>query len=112
MAFRKDRAGARSRPIVLAFEDWLWADPTSLDLMNALAERGAEAPLLVIATARPEFRAPWSTRPHHSVISLSPLDRAQVARIVKRAVLATRQTIRSKNKGANSHEHRDHQGRH
>jgi class 3 adenylate cyclase/predicted ATPase len=75
-------AGARSQPTVLAFEDLLWADPTSLDLMDALAERGAEAPLLIIATARREFRAPWSARPHHSVISISPLDRAQVTRMV------------------------------
>ena len=39
-------AGARSQPVVLAFEDLHWADPTSLDLMRALAERGAQAPLL------------------------------------------------------------------
>ncbi len=26
-------AGARSQPVVLAFEDLHWADPTSLDLM-------------------------------------------------------------------------------
>ena len=38
-------AGARSQPVVLAFEDLHWADPTSLDLMRALAERGAQAPL-------------------------------------------------------------------
>ena len=67
---------------MLAFEDLHWADPTSLDLMQALAERGAQAPLLIIATARPEFRPPWSLRSHHSVISLSPLDRADVARMV------------------------------
>src|SRR5271166_3027852 len=72
-------AGARSQPVALAFEDLHWADPTSLDLLQALAERGAQAPLLVLATARPEFRAPWSLRSHHSVISLSPLDRADVA---------------------------------
>ena len=75
-------AGARSQPGVLAFEDLQWADPTSLDLMRALAERGAQAPLLLIATTRPEFRPPWSVRSHHSVISLSPLDRAQVAKMV------------------------------
>ena len=75
-------AGARSQPIVLAFEDLHWADPTSLDLMCALAERGAQAPLFVIATTRPEFRPPWSLRAHHSAISLSPLDRAEVARMV------------------------------
>jgi tetratricopeptide (TPR) repeat protein len=75
-------AGARSQPAVVAFEDLHWADPTSLDLLRALAERGAQAPLLLIATTRPEFRPPWSVRSHHSVISLSPLDRAQVARMV------------------------------
>jgi class 3 adenylate cyclase/tetratricopeptide (TPR) repeat protein len=75
-------AGARTQPAVVAFEDLHWADPTSLDLMRALAERGAQAPLLIVATTRPEFRPPWNVRSHHSVISLSPLDRAQVAKMV------------------------------
>ena len=75
-----DSRGARSQAVALAFEDLHWADPTSLDLMRALAERGEQAPLLVIATARPEFRPPWSLRSHHSVVSLAPLDRAEVAR--------------------------------
>ena len=75
-------AGARSQPVVLAFEDLHWADPTSLDLMARLAERGAQSPLLVVATTRPEFRAPWAMRSHHGVVSLAPLDRAQVRRMV------------------------------
>ena len=75
-------AGARTQPVVLAFEDLHWADPTSLDLMQALGERVAQAPMLILATARPEFRPPWSLRSHHSVISLSPLDRADVAQMV------------------------------
>ena len=75
-------AGARSQPAVVAFEDLHWADPTSLDLLRSLADRGAQAPLLLLATTRPEFRAPWSLRSHHSVLSLSPLDRAGVARMV------------------------------
>ena len=75
-------AGARSQPAVIAFEDLHWADPTSLDLLRALAERGAQSPLLVVATTRPEFRAPWAMRSHHGVISLAPLDRAQVRRMV------------------------------
>ena len=75
-------AGARSQPIALAFEDLHWADPTSLDLLQALAERGAQAPLLIVATTRPDFRAPWGLRANHSVIALSPLDRADVALMV------------------------------
>ncbi len=84
-------SGARSQPVALAFEDMQWADPTSLDLMRVLAERGAQAPLFIIATARPEFRSPWSLRSHHSVISLSPLDRADVARMVGK--LAARRAL-------------------
>jgi class 3 adenylate cyclase/predicted ATPase len=76
-------AAARTQAIVLAFEDLHWADPTSLDLMRGLAERGAQAPLLIIATARPEFRSAWSVRSHHSVISLSPLDRGQIGKMVR-----------------------------
>jgi predicted ATPase len=75
-------AGARTQPVVLAFEDLHWADPTSLDLIQALAERGAQAPLLVVATTRPEFRAPWGMRSHHAVIALAPLDRTEVRRMV------------------------------
>ena len=75
-------ASARSQPVVQAFEDLHWADPSTLDLMQALAERGGQARLLILATARPEFRPSWSLRSHHSVISLGPLDRAEVAQMV------------------------------
>ena len=38
--------------------------------------------MLILATARPEFHPPWSLRSHHSVIALSPLDRADVAQMI------------------------------
>jgi predicted ATPase len=75
-------AAARSQPIVLALEDVHWADPTTLDLFRGIAERGALAPLLVLITARPEFRPAWGARSHHGTISLVPLDRDQVRRMV------------------------------
>ena len=75
-------AGARTQPAVLAVEDLHWADPTTLDLLRGIAERGALAPLFVMATARPEFRPPWGMRSHHGTISLAPLDRHQVRQMV------------------------------
>ena len=84
-------AGARVQPLVLVFEDLQWADPSSIDLMQALSERGAQAPLLILTTARSEFRPPWSLRSHHSVISLAPLDAPQVQRMV--ADLASRHAL-------------------
>ena len=75
-------AGARAQPVVLALEDLHWADPTTLDLLRGIAERGALAPLFVLITARPEFRPPWGMRSHHGTISLAPLDRHQVRHMV------------------------------
>ena len=75
-------ASARAQPLVLALEDLQWADPTTLELLRGIAERGALAPLFVLITARPEFRASWGTRSHHSTISLAPLDRHQVQHMV------------------------------
>ena len=75
-------AGAKAQPVVLAFEDLHWADPTTLDVLRGIAERGALVPLYIVATTRPEFRPPWGMRSHHGTISLAPLDRAQVRDMV------------------------------
>ena len=76
-------ASARAQPVVLALEDLHWADPTTLDLLRGIAERGALAPLFVLLTARPEFRPSWGARSHHGAISLVPLDRYQVRHMVE-----------------------------
>ena len=75
-------AGAKAQPLVLVFEDLHWADPTTLDVLRSIAERGALAPLYIVATTRPEFRPPWGMRSHHSTMSLAPLDRVQVREMV------------------------------
>ena len=56
-------ASARIQPLVLALEDLHWADPRFLELLRGIAERGALAPLLVVATTRPEFRSAWACVP-------------------------------------------------
>src|SRR5262249_9424910 len=68
--------------LVLAFEDLQWADPTTLDVLRGIAERGALAPLFIVATTRPEFRLPWGMRSHHATIALAPLDRVQVREMI------------------------------
>ncbi len=75
-------AGARAQPVVLACEDLHWSDPTTLELLRGLAERGGDAPLLILATARPEFRSSWSIRAHHGALGLAPLDAEEVKRMV------------------------------
>jgi predicted ATPase len=75
-------AGARVQPVVLAVEDLHWADPTTLDVLRGIAERGARCPLYVLTTARPEFRPGWGMRSHHGTVSLAPLDHEQVRHMV------------------------------
>jgi predicted ATPase len=86
-------ASAKVQPVVLALEDIHWADPTTLDLLRGIAERGALAPLFVLITARPEFRPPWGLRSHHGMILLAPLDRQQVRLMVSE--LAARHALAS-----------------
>jgi predicted ATPase len=50
-------------PVLLVLEDAHWIDPTTLELMTRLADSISEARLLVLVTARPDFAAPWLTRP-------------------------------------------------
>ena len=75
-------AGARTQAVVLALEDVHWADPTTLEFLRSIAERGGQASLLVLITARPEFRPPWLMRSHHATTSLGPLDPSQVRDMV------------------------------
>jgi hypothetical protein len=61
-------AGALAQAIVLAFEDLQWADPTSIDVIRALAERGGQAPLFSWQRQGPNFvrrgtRASFRSRP-------------------------------------------------
>jgi class 3 adenylate cyclase/tetratricopeptide (TPR) repeat protein len=82
---------ARVQPGVVAIEDLHWVDPSTLELTQILVEQAATAPLLLLYTTRPEFRAPWPTRTHHTQITLNRLNRRHtremVATVVARAAL-------------------------
>jgi predicted ATPase len=64
---------ARLQPAVIVLEDLHWVDPSTLELMQTLVEQVVTARLMLLYTARPEFRVPWAMRAHHAHITLSPL---------------------------------------
>jgi class 3 adenylate cyclase/tetratricopeptide (TPR) repeat protein len=74
---------ARVQPLVIAIEDLHWADPSTLELIQLLAEQGATARLLLLYTARPEFRAEWPLRAHHGHITLNRLSARNVRAMVE-----------------------------
>jgi len=63
-AIRKTfEAMARVRPLILVFDDIHWGEPTFLDLVEHIADWTRDAPILLIAMARPELlekRSAWS----------------------------------------------------
>jgi class 3 adenylate cyclase/tetratricopeptide (TPR) repeat protein/ABC-type transport system involved in cytochrome c biogenesis ATPase subunit len=75
---------ARREPILLLFEDAHWADATSLQLLDLAIERIRQLPVLALFTARPEFEFPWGELPHVSTLTLGPLDRPDVEKMILR----------------------------
>ena len=85
-------SAARSQPMVLVVEDLHWVDPSTLELVEMLAQQGADVPLFLLCTARPEFRPAWPARSHHTHMVVNRLTsrntRALVAGVVSRDGMA------------------------
>lgn len=74
------------QPVVTLVEDLQWVDPSTLELLGLLAAQGANAPLLLLYTARPEFRAPWPLLAHHTTMTLSRLSAAHIRDMITHLV--------------------------
>jgi class 3 adenylate cyclase/tetratricopeptide (TPR) repeat protein len=79
---------AAKAPIALIFEDVHWADPSLLDLVEFLAGRVRNAPVLFLALARPELldrRPEWGSRLTSSVrLDLEALSDREGQELVRR----------------------------
>ena len=68
---------ARSRPLLVLFEDLHWAEPTFLDLVESLAIQPGRSPMVLVCVARPELlelRPAWGTGTEGAIsIELMPL---------------------------------------
>jgi class 3 adenylate cyclase len=73
---------ARAQPLIIVTEDLHWIDPSTQELIQLLVEQGAGARLLLLYTARPEFRTHWPQRAHHTQITLNRLSARNVRSIV------------------------------
>ena len=71
-------AEAERQPVLVAWEDLHWADPTTLEYLGLLVEQAPTVPMLHVLTARPEFNPPWPQRSHMTPLVLNRLERPQV----------------------------------
>jgi class 3 adenylate cyclase len=76
---------AHGGPVVLAFDDLHWADDAVLDFVDELVEQ-TRAPVLVLATARPELsdrRPGWGAGDRRETIALEPLTDEETMALVR-----------------------------
>jgi class 3 adenylate cyclase/DNA-binding transcriptional ArsR family regulator len=75
-------------PVLCAFEDLHWADPSTLELLERLVRRIEPERVLLVATSRPGFEARWTDLAHTTMLSLCRLP-LEVVRALARAVSPT-----------------------
>jgi predicted ATPase len=75
-------AEAERQPVLVAWEDLHWADPTTLEYLGLLVEQAPTVPMLHALTARPEFNPPWPSRSHITPLVLNRLERPQVEALI------------------------------
>ena len=83
-------AVAAKRPLIVVIDDLQWAEPTMLDLIDHVTDWSREAPILLIAVARPEL---LEARPHWSggklnatTILLEPLSTGDATELIANLV--------------------------
>jgi class 3 adenylate cyclase len=73
---------ARSKPVLMIFEDAHWSDPTSLEAFGRAVDQIKSLPALLIVTFRPEFNAPWAGRSHVTSLALNRLGEREATAII------------------------------
>src|SRR5262245_4750996 len=75
-----------ARPLVVAVEDLHWMDRASEGYLAVLVNALPEAPILLVTTHRPGYRAPWNDRSYAAELKLQRLGRAQARRVLDAAL--------------------------
>jgi DNA-binding SARP family transcriptional activator len=81
---------ARTRPLVVVFDDIHWGEATFLDLVEHLAEWIRDAPILLVCLSRPELlerRPGWGGgKVNATATSLEPLSEAECVELIRNLI--------------------------
>jgi class 3 adenylate cyclase len=75
---------AGRQPVLLIFEDVHWIDPTSLEALGRLVDGVRTLPVLLVATFRPDFSAPWTELAHVTSLTVSRMGKRNAAELIAR----------------------------
>lgn len=81
--FRTLKSICAQQPTLLLFEDLHWIDATSLELLSMIVTQAPEMQLLVLATTRPGFNAPWQRHSHITSVALNRLGNREARALVQ-----------------------------
>jgi DNA-binding SARP family transcriptional activator/tetratricopeptide (TPR) repeat protein len=76
----------RRRPLVVVLEDLHWAEPTFLDLVEAVVRQAVDVPLTLLGLARPELlerRPSWRTEFGERLVELTPLGAGPATELIE-----------------------------
>jgi class 3 adenylate cyclase/tetratricopeptide (TPR) repeat protein len=75
---------AVEKPVLFAFEDLHWVDPSSQELLNRIATEIADSRVLAVMTHRPEYQAPFLSAGNNvTALTLTYLGRAEITDMVR-----------------------------
>jgi class 3 adenylate cyclase/predicted ATPase len=75
---------AQDKPLIVQVEDIHWADPSTLEVLDAIVAWVQDLPVLVIMTFRPELQSRWGGSSHVTLHSLNRLGRSDGRIIAER----------------------------
>ncbi len=75
-------AAAKRKPVLLIIEDLHWADPSTLEMIRMMVDRGPAPGLFVLFSTRPGFNEDWTRRSYVLVQELQPLSRKDARQLV------------------------------
>ena len=77
---------ASEGPLIVLVEDLHWADPSSLEVLDAVVARLRDLPMMLVMTFRPEFQPPWDSTSYVTAHALKRLGHSDGGAIAQRVV--------------------------
>ena len=74
----------RAGPLLVLVEDIHWADPSTLEVLDAQIARAQDLPVLMVMTCRPDFKPHWGGYGHVTLHPLNRLGRSDSRAIAER----------------------------
>ncbi len=76
------RVAAWARPVLVAYEDAHWMDPSTLDLLGRILDAITAWPVLLLVTSRPDNEPKLAAHPNVTRLTLNRLGRSGAERMV------------------------------